>query len=125
MSIIEIPAFGPCERPNCAGDIILEFINYPASIDTSEESLVSWRIIRTDKVPEVTEIRYSVNNELMINEVDSTTEDSEEYSAGDILYSTVPAPLESGILYIQSKATIDGIIHFGDISSIIIKIKDS
>ena len=121
MTITIIPTFDPCDRPNCPEDITLEFIKYPTTVNISEEALISWRIVGTDKIPTVTKVNYSLNDALTIEEVDSTT-DGEAYSTGDALKSTIPAQGSLGILYIKAEAIIGEIIYFSEVGSIVVEV---
>lgn len=119
MAITTISTFDTCERPNCPEDIVLEFVSYPNDACHLDTLSVSWRIIGTSEIPSSTKIYYSVNDDSLNNDIDSLADDG-DYSPGDLLYSVLPAAGETGVVYIEARAIINGVIYFSEKATVII-----
>ena len=103
MSIIEIPTYDPCKRPNCPDEPYLEFVSYPPTASPLDRISVVWRILNTDKIPSSTTLLYSMNDSRLNNETLSDAAGG-TYEVGDLLYSIIPPTLVTGVLYIRAKA---------------------
>ena len=125
MGIIIVDGFDQCERPNCPEDITLRFVSVPSSICHLESASVAWVIEGTNDTPDSMEVYYSLNSSAVNNSVVSAPDDG-VYSPGDYLYSLIPAPLASGVLSIQARAVINGVIYRSDpLDTIIVNECDS
>jgi hypothetical protein len=124
MAIHIIELINPCDRPNCGDFPFLEFVSFPGTAAHLQNMSVSWRILNTDSVPTNTEVHYSLNSSSLDNRVNSATSNG-IYSAGDNLFSIIPFQGKHGVLLIQARAIIDGVMYLSDIESIVIDISSA
>jgi len=122
MAIHKIDIINPCDRPNCPGVPLPEFVSYPGTVSHLQPISVVWRILNNN-TPTSTEVYYSFQRPSLNKKVSSVTQDG-VYESGDLLYSTLPYVGDEGVLYMQARAVINGTIYFSNIETIIVKIGD-